>query len=815
MESILQDIRFGARALVRNPLFTLVAVLALALGIGANTAIFSVLDAVVLKPLPYSHPEQLVQLWMRFTDIGQPMDRNWVSPPEFADLRNLNKSLSQLAAIDTANFNLRVGETPERLTGALVSASFFPLFGVQAQIGRVFLPDEDQPGRDTEVLLSDGLWRSRFGADPGISGRKLVLSGKSYIVVGVLPRGFDYPVGADIWTPLAFSASDLAPDNRGNHGLQAIARIRPAISQAQARSDLDSVSERIIEQNPGFPYRLVHFKVLMVPLLEQTVGDVRTALWVLMSAVGFVLLIACANVANLLLVRASSREREMAVRVALGAGRWRLIRQLLTESIILALAGGSAGLLLAEWTLRALVHSAAGALPRLAGVGIHPGVMLFTMFVSLGTGIVFGLVPAIHASAAPAHDALKEGTRGSSGGAASGRLRGALVVAEVALSLMLLVGAGLLLRSFLRLQQVDPGFRPEGVLTLRIALPEEKYPKPEMWRTFFRSLLDRVRPLPGVESAGLVNNLPLSGSNSSGTITADTTAVAPKDAVVEADWRNVSPDYFRAMRIPLLRGRYFDAHDSETSAPVAIVDETMARTFWPHQDAVGQRIRQGGRDSMDPWRTIVGLVGVGPHVHYRTLEAPSRVAFYWPHAQRPSSSMSLAIRTSSDPRTLAEAVRREVLALDPDQPVYKVEPMLDLMADSIAQRRLSMWLLAVFAGLAMLLAAVGIYGVISYSVSQRWREIGIRMALGAGRADVLRLILGQSLLLALTGILIGIAASLALTGLLTSLLFEVQARDPLTFAAVAALLLIVAVAASYLPAYRATAVGPSTALRQE
>jgi predicted permease len=812
MESFLQDCRYALRMLARSPGFTLIAVLALALGIGANSAIFSMVNAVILKPLPYEKPEQLVQLWMRFTNIGIPNDQNWVSAPEFVDLRQ-NQSLSHLAAISSDSFNINISGTPERIDSAVVSTSFFPLLGVQAQLGRVFLPEEGQPGRQHVVLLGDGLWRRRFGADTAISGRKLVMNGQSYLIVGVLPRDFHLPLEAEVWTPLVFSSDDLSPNSRGNHGYQVIARIKPGLSLEQARADMDVVSQRIIEQHPDYPYRQFNFRVLTIPLLEQQIGDIKTALWVLMSAVGLVLLIACANVANLLLVRASSREREIAVRQALGVSRWRLIRQLLTESTILGLMAGVIGLFLGYWALRLLTTLAATSFPRVVEAHMDHRVLAFTLLVSLATGILFGLAPAF-SSRHVTHDALKEGGRGGTAGAGSQRLRSTLVVAEVALSLTLLVGAGLLIRSFLRLQEVDTGFRPDGVLTMRISLPEEKYAKVEQTRPFYRELLDRIRRLPGVDAVGGATGLPLGGTGWSGTTTVDSQAVQPRDTTPEADQRPVFPGYFEAMGIPLVRGRYFEQRDNEKSAPVAIIDETMAKTYWPKEDAIGKRIKQGGRQSTQPWRTIVGVVR---HIRYRTLESPSRVEFYWPYDQTSFAlgSMSLAIHTSSDPRSLAGVVQRQVQALDPDQPVYRIRTMGELMSESMARRRLSMFLLAIFAGVALALAAVGIYGIMSYSVAQRAHEVGIRMALGARSFDVVRMVIGQSLGLTLAGIFVGLLGSLALTNFLSSLLFDVKATDATTFLLVAVILAVVALVASFVPAYRATAVDPVNALRQE
>jgi len=812
MSTLLEDLRYALRLFRKTPGFTAVAVFALALGIGANTAIFSVVDAVLLRPLPYKDPSRLVKVWTRFEGIGLPNNRNWVSAPEFMDFRALGKSFSHIAAISGDTANVSAGGVPERVEAALVSPSFFPLLGVEAQRGRVFLSEEDQPGRDNVVLLGDGLWRRRFGADPNVVGRKLTISGRSFLVVGILPPGFRYPAEAEIWAPLAFSNDDLSPGSRGSHGLEVLARIKPELSLAQAHADMDAVARRMQELHPEYPYRQYGFGLIITPLLEEMVGDTKTALGILMGAVGLVLLIACANVANLLVARASTREREIAIRTAVGAGRWRIVRQLLTESVILGLGGGAAGLLLAQWGLRMLATIGAASFPRVADARLNGFVLAFTMLISIGTGLLFGLAPALQISHVT-HEALKEGGRGTTAGRVSERMRRMLVVLEIAWSLVLLAGSGLLLKSFARLMDVDPGFRPEGVLTMRLSLPDAKYPKEPQVRAFYREVVERVAKLPGVEAAGLVSALPLSGTGGSGTTTVDSRAVSGPDASPEADWRPVTPGYFKALGISLVGGRYFEDRDTETSAPVAIVDETLARTYWPNEDAVGKRLKRGGAASTNPWMTIVGVVR---HVRYRTLEAQSRVTLYWPHAQNPYSSMSLALRTSSpEPSALAATVQREILAIDPDQPVYKVRTMGELMADSVARRRFAMLLLALFAVVALVLAAVGIYGVMSFSVTQRAHEMGIRLALGASRGSVFRLILGQSLSLTLAGVALGLAGSLVMAGLISSLLFNVKPRDPLTFSLVAVLLSLVALMASYLPARKATKVDPVVSLRYE
>jgi putative ABC transport system permease protein len=808
----MQDLIYAFRSLRRSPGFALVAILALALGIGANTAIFSIVDSVLLRPLPYPQPDRLVMLWGRFTGIGIPNDQNSFSAPELQDVRRLNKSLSHVAAFNAMSANVNLSGTPERIDGALVSPELFPMLSVQANLGRTFLPEEGQEGRDRVALISHGLWARRFGSDPAAVGRVINLNGIGYQIVGVLPAQFDFPESTEIWAPLSFPAAVLSPDSRGNHGLQVLARVKPELSLEQARGDLARVTQTIIDENKQYPYTRFNYALIANPLLEETVSDVKAALWILLGAVGFVLLVACANVANLLLVRASAREREIAIRTALGASRARVVRQMLTESALLGLLGGLAGAVLARWGLQALVALTATGFPRVAGATMDWRVLAFTFLASLATGLLFGAAPAWHATHGSTHESLKEGGRGNTGGAASQRARRTLIVAEIALSLVLLAGAGLLLKSFLKLQQVDPGFKADNVLTMRISLPQQRYQTPDQIRNFYRDVVSRVRTLPGVEAAGAISALPLSGQGGSGTTTIETQAVPQDKTTPELDFRAVTPGYFEAMSIRLVRGRYFDERDSEQAAPVAIVDETLAQTFWPNEDAVGKRVHRGGGRFSQPWMTIVGVVR---HVRSRTLEAPSRSELYWPEAQTPYSSMSLAIRTSVEPLSLGSAVQKQVIAVDPEQPVYRIRTMEDLMATSLARRRLSMLFLAIFAGAALALAAVGIYGITSYSVAQRSQEMGVRLALGASRSGILRLVLGQSLRLALAGVAVGLLGSFLLTGLMSSLLFDVAAADPVTFAIVAATLIVVTLAASYVPAWRATRVDPMVALRYE
>ncbi len=599
MSVLFQDLRFALRQMIKRPGFTAVVVLTLALGIGANAAVFSVLNSVLLRPLPFSQPQQLVKLWTRFTGIGLPNDQNAVSAPEFRDFQNLQQSFSSLAAIDTGSYNIGAKGSPQRVVGSSVSPSLFPMLGARALIGRTFTEEEGQPGHDHEVILSNGFWRRSFNANPRVIGTTLDVDGVPFIVVGVMPAGFSYPDETEIWGPLSFSPNDLSENNRGSHGLEVLARIKPGLSFAQVRSDMDRVGKTMIEQHKSYPYEKYSFAVIMNPLLEETVGDVKPSLLVVMAAVGLVLLIACANVANLMLVRASERRQEMGVRMALGASGSRLIRQLLTESLLLAIAGGLAGLLLAPWVLRGLLAIAAKSLPRTVNTGIDVRVLLLTVAVSLVTGILFGLAPALQAGRKGNADALKSGR--STEGSRSKRLRRLLVMGETALSLILLAAAALLLRSFAQVLQVDPGFHSDNVLTARLALPDAQYSKPEQVRGFYNTLLDQVAKLPGVRSVGGISGLPLSGQGGSGTITVDTQSVRPEDATPEADQRIVTPDYFTAMGISLVRGRLFKESDGDAAPRVVVIDESLAQTYWPNQDPIGKRLHGGGQKSTAPW----------------------------------------------------------------------------------------------------------------------------------------------------------------------------------------------------------------------
>jgi putative ABC transport system permease protein len=807
-----QDLRYGVRMILKNPGYTLVAALTMALGIGANTAIFSVVNAVLLNPLPFPEPEQLIRIYGHFFATSQ--DNMSASVPEFADYQQRTQSFEQIAGYDDFSANLTPpGGRPERVEALLVTPDLFSVLKVTPQAGRVFLPDEARDGRDDVVLISDALWRRAFGANPSLIGEKVLVNGRSNTIIGIMPAGFAFPQRTELWKPLWFPAEQYDQQRRGARGVEVIGRLRTSVSRLAAQAEMDHLAAQLTEQYPR-NYESRGWSIRVVPLLDDYVADTRTGLLVLLGAVGFVMLIACANVANLSLTRAIARRQEVAVRLALGAGRWRVTRQLLIESVLLALTGGAAGLLLAVWGSGLLLRFAPNELPRIHDVRVDGRVLAFTFAVSLVTGILFGLVPALAASNPDLNETLKEGGRGGTGSAKRQRARSAFVIAEVTLALVLMVGAGLMLKSFRHLQRVDPGFNPDGVLTMRMLLPFEIYQTPAQRASFYKQALERIGSAPGVEAISATSRLPLTEGGSSGTISGENSAIGPADLPVETEWRWITPDYFKAMEITVIAGRKFTEADAEGAPLVAVIDKSFAERFYPGEDAVGKRIKRGRLDSTRPWMTIVGVV---QNVHSRRLDSDSGVQVYFPFYQDPTAyNMSLVVRTSAaDPLSLSGTVTAVINSLDNNQPVYDVYSLRQIVGDSMAQSRFSMLLMGLFAVVALALAAVGIYGVMSYSVVQRTHEIGIRMALGAQTSDVMRLVIRKGMKLTLIGIAIGLGASLALTRLMKTLLFGISATDWVTYSEIAVLLAVVAFLACFLPARRASQVDPMIALRQE
>jgi predicted permease len=795
--------------------FTAVAVITLALGIGANSAIFSVVNGLLLRPLPYSESERLAIIWTH--SPGANVAQDWPSPGQFNAIKSQTDVFEDLALVRGRSYNLSGGETPERVDAVQITTNLLTMLGARPLAGRLLLPEEDSPGKPQTVVISHSIWQRRFGSDPSVVGRAVTLNGESYTIVGVLPRDFSlgYEViptvsamqQPELFLPLALDAKGA--ESQGDENYNVVARMKPGATVERAQTELDVVAGRLAQQFPDYYPPSRAFRLSVRPLLEQVVGDVRPALLVLLGAVGFVLLIACANVANLLLARAATREKEMAIRTAVGASRRRVVRQLLTESVVLACLGGALGLLAAYWGLDALRGLGPGNIPRLRDIGLDVRVLSFTFGVAVLTGVIFGLAPALRGSRINLSETLKEGGRSSVGG--GGRLRSALVVLEIALSLVLLVGAGLLVRSFVRVQQVEPGFDARNVLSMRLSVGGTSYAG-ERSGEFFRELLTRVRRLPGVESAGTASILPLGGGIGWGTITIEGYASANGQEQIQADQRIAGAGYFETMKVPLAAGRYFDEQDTAESQKVAVIDENMARTYWPGADPVGRRFKRGDPDGEAPWLTVAGVVA---NVKQYALDADSRVTFYTPHAQSLSGTMYVVARTSVEPSSLATSVTKEARALDPNVPAFDVKTMEQRLSDSLARRRFAMTALGLFALVAMALAAVGIYGVMSYAVAQRTREIGVRVALGAQAGDVLGLVIRQGMLLAALGIGLGLVGAAAVTRVMGSLLFGVGANDPATFAAIALLLAAAALLACYVPARRATKVDPMEALRHE
>jgi predicted permease len=810
-DEMFQDLRFGLRMLRKNPGFTSVAVFTLALGIGANTAIFSVVNGVLLKPLPYPEPERLVRVFQNIMNFPKaPM-----SPADFRDYREQNTTFESLAGYFRQDLELAQEEKAERLMGMRASSGYFQTLGLEPMLGREFTHEEEIPDESAVVILSHGLWQRRFDGDPKIVGKSIRLSGKSFTVVGVAPAGLQHVGGGyrplphgesvDIWWPMR-----LGPNRpRGALIVNVIGRLKPGVTRQQAEAEFDLIAARLAEQYPG-PYRKA--KTITQPLREEIVEGSQRALLLLLAAVFFVLLIACVNVANLTLARAAAREREIAVRLALGAGRARILRQLLIESLTLAVIGGLLGLLLAKLAINALIKLGPEQLPRLHMINLDMRILAFTLLISLLTGLLFGMAPALQSLKLNLNESLKEGGRAATSGRRQRRTRGALVVAEVALALALLLGAGLLMRSFLKLQQTDPGFNPSGVLTMSVVLPGARYVGVEPQISFLQRLVERVSALPGVRSAGVTSDLPWTGYQNEAGLRVEGKTF-PTDQEPHAQYHFISADYMRTIGAPLLSGRWFDARDRRGAQPVILINQAMARKNWPGEDAVGKRIAFGDSTRKDEdWMQVVGVIG---DVKDYPNSANSQPAFYLPVTQEPYPEMSLAIRADKDTLSLVEAVRREVRALDREMPISEVRTLETVAAAAVASRRFAMLLVGVFALTALALAGIGIYGVTSYLVAHRTHEIGIRIALGANSFDVLKLALRHGMTLALAGVGAGLALAIAATRLMANLLYGVGATDPATFVAVPLFLIGVSFVACYLPARRATKVDPMTALRRE
>jgi putative ABC transport system permease protein len=821
MQTIWQDLRYGARMLLKNPGITFVVILALALGIGANTAIFSVVDAVLLRPLPYPESDRLVFI----NETSKSMDEMSVSYPNFTDWRNQSQVFEKIGVYNRSSYNLTgVGEAERIITGQ-VSADLFSALRANPLMGRLFTNDEDKPGGTPVVVLSYPLWQRRFGGQAAILNQPLTLNGKSYTVIGIMPQGYQFPSRVEMWVPVGQLSGEASWLERDNHpGLYGVARLKPGVSFAQAKAEMDTIGANLEKQyndsNAGNG-------IGVRPLLEVFVGDIRRALWVLFAAVAFVLLIACANIANLLLARAQSRQKEMAIRAAMGAGRWRIARQLLTESVLLALIGGTLGLLVAQWGIKLILYISPDAIPRSREISLDWRVLVFTIGLAFVTGILFGLVPALQAGVVDVHETLKETGRRTSG---RHWLRSSLVVVEVATTLVLLIGAGLMIRSFYRLQKVNPGFSYDHLTSFTVALPEKKYKTAEQRDQFYVQLLENLRSLPGVEATAAASGLPLGNNGWQTSFLIDGRPRPPRDQTPSMEACLVTPDYFRAMEIPLKRGRYFNDHDDRSSLAgkdlskldeveremaglnAIVIDEEFARRYWPNEDPIGKRVAMGS-EKHPLLLTVLGVVG---RVKMEGLSQDSnRVQGYFPFAQISNNDMTIVLKGAGDPNQLIDAVRQQVKAIDPDQPIYSVRTMDQIRAESVAPERLNLTLLSIFAGIALVLAIVGIYGVMSYSVTQRTHEIGIRMAIGAQPRDVFRMVIGQGMMLALIGVGLGLIGAFLLTRLMATMLFGVEPTDPATFAAITVLLTGVALVACYVPGRRATKVDPVVSLRYE
>jgi putative ABC transport system permease protein len=806
MDILLRDLRYALRILINKPGFTIVAVLTLALGIGANTAVFSVVNAVLLRPLPYGDPDRLVFVSEKSAEI----ENKPFSLPNYHDWRDRNQTFEDMAAYKFADFNLTGIEPSERLQGAMVSASIFDVLNVEPALGRSFLEEDDKLGSNRVLAISHGLWERRFGKQQDVIGKTLELDGQSYTIIAVTPRDFKFPPSSDrvdVWVPIELFGDKWITSRNTRPAIYAVGRLKSGVSLDLARTQMDVLAGQLEKE---YPESNAGNRANVTLLQTQVVKDMRPALLILMGTVGCILLIGCINVANLLLVRAISRQGEIAVRLAVGANRRHLIRQLITESMVLSLIGGGIGLLLANYGLNVLLSIIPENYMRLGEIKIDPWTLIFTFLISLLAGVIFGLVPSFHASKLDLNDMLKESGRSLMGGAAIQRLRGLLVVVEIAIAFVLLIGSGLMIKSFMRVMDQNPGFDPNNVLTMQMTLPEARYPKEQQRAQFSEQSLQRVQSLPGVRYAGLITPLPVSGAGWQTTFLVEGRPEPGPGEKPLADLAMVSPDYFQAMGGPIMEGRYFTDQDRDGAQMVAIIDETMAHRFWPDETPTGKRLRKGAANS--PWLTIVGVV---KHVKNYGVAEKSNMELFTPYLQNPVNSLTLVVRTNADATGLIAGIRSEITKVDKDQPIYNIRTMEQVLATSLAQRRTTTVLLTIFGAVALSLSIVGIYGVMAYSVSQRRHEIGVRMALGAQRSDIMKLILRQGLILIVFGIAIGVGGSSLLSRLLTSLLFGVSPFDPITFVGVLLGLIMVGMLACYIPALKATKVDPTIALKSE
>jgi predicted permease len=826
MNALTKDLAYAVRMLAKGPGFTLAAILSLAIGIGANTSIFSIINALLLRPLPYQDAERLAILWNRSPGLN--ITEDWFSTAQYFDIKNGHHGFEQVAIAIGGNYNLIGHGEPERVGTIRVSSNLLPMLGQSAAFGRTFISEEDLPGRPATALLSYGMWVRHYGADPHMLGQSVTLNGIPYEVVGVMPHSFSLPrevlptldgaEQADILLPLPMPPD--AAQNRDHEDYNIMGKLKRGVSLAQAQAEMDTITARLRNDFPQAypPNGGLTFGI--VPLLEQVVGDVRPTLFILLGAVGFVLLISCANVANLLLARAVARQKEIAVRTAIGATRFRIVRQLLTESILLSLAGGALGVLFAFWSMHWIHVLGPKSVPRIEDIGIDRTALLFTFLISLVSGVLFGMAPALRISRLDLSATLKDASRGSAGTSAvwgrGNSLRRLLVIAELALCVMLLIGAGLLIRSFAHLQNVSPGFNAKNVLTLELTLSGPKYKDPQMVLATYRDLWNRLGGLPGVKASGAVSALPLSQMFAWGPITVEGRVPPAGENFINADMRIASGHYFAAMEIPLLAGRFFNDQDTATSPKVLIIDEYMARQLWPNQDPIGKRIHFGGITEKitdeNPWETVVGVVG---RVKQYTLDSDSRIALYLPQTQYATRAMNVVLRTEGDPAALSSAVKGQIQALDSDLPLYNVRTMEQRVEESLARRRFSMLLLVLFACVALVLATIGTYGVMAFLVNQGTREIGIRIALGASQMGIVRLVVLKGMALALCGVAAGLAGAFVLSRLMQSLLFGVRPDDPLTFVVISLMLMLITFLASYVPARRAAQIDPIVSLRYE